>query len=56
MQLVVDMAGTPRVILAMVLGGIGKMVGIRGIFWRVVGQRLGEIDGFNPEVMPPYNE
>ena len=56
MQLVVDMAGAPRVILAMILGGIGKIFGIRGIFWRVVGERLGEIDGFNPAVMPPYNE
>lgn len=56
MQLVVDMAGAPRVILAMVLGGIGKVLGIRGIFWHVVGERLGEIDGFNPAVMPPYNE
>jgi hypothetical protein len=56
MQLVVDMAGKPRVVLAMILGAVGKVVGIRGIFWRVVGHRLGEIDGFNPVVMPPYNE
>lgn len=56
MQLVVEMAGKPRVILAMIVGGVGKLVGIRGIFWRIVGERLGEIDGFNPVVMPPYNE
>lgn len=56
MQLVVEAAGTPRVLLAMALGALGKLFGIRGVFWRVVGERLGEIDGFNPAVMPPYNE
>ncbi|MHB8710588.1 MAG: coenzyme F420-0:L-glutamate ligase [Minisyncoccota bacterium] len=56
MQLVVDMAGYPRTILAMTLGAIGKLFRVRGIFWRIVGHRLGEIDGFNPAVMYPYNE
>lgn len=56
MQLVVEGAGAPRVILAAALGAVGKLFGIRGIFWIVVGHRLGEIDGLNPAVMPPYNE
>ncbi len=56
MQLVVEMAGYTRVILAMVFGAIGKLFRIRGLFWKIVGERLGEIDGFNPIVMPPYNE
>lgn len=56
MQLVVEMAGAPRVILAMILGGVGKLFGIHGVFWVIVGHRLGEIDGYNPVVMPPYNE
>lgn len=56
MQLVVEMAGYPRVILAMVVGAVGKLFRVRGLFWRIVGERLGEIDGFNPIVMPPYNE
>lgn len=56
MQLVVEGAGIPRIILAMSIGAIGKLFGIRGIFWRIVGHRLGEIDGINPAVMPPYNE
>lgn len=56
MQLVVEMAGAPRAFLAMVVGGVGKLFGIHGIFWLIVGHRLGEIDGYNPVVMPPYNE
>lgn len=56
MQVVIDEAGAPRVILAMVLGAIGKLIGIRGIFWHVVGHRLGEIDGPYPKNPYPYNE
>src|SRR5258708_33393845 len=40
----------------MILGGIGKLFGIRGIFWIVAGSRVSEIDGFIPEDMYPYTE
>ncbi|MBM3257229.1 MAG: F420-0--gamma-glutamyl ligase [Candidatus Liptonbacteria bacterium] len=56
MQLAVELAGHPRIILAMLLGAIGKMIGVRGIFWRVAGHRISEIDGFNPASMDPYKE
>ena len=56
MQLVVELAGIPRTILAMLAGAAGKILGIRGIFWRVVGARAAEIDGFNPDAMYPYTE
>lgn len=56
MQVAIEMAGYPRAILAMVLGGIGKLVGIRGIFWIILGHRAGELDGFNPIVLEPYRE
>jgi hypothetical protein len=56
MQLAVELAGRPRIILAMVLGALGKFIGIRGIFWRVAGNRISEIDGFNPDAMDPYKE
>lgn len=56
MQLVVELAGTPRIIFAMTLGVIGKIFGIRSIFWRLVGHRASEIDGFNPDSMYPYTE
>lgn len=56
MQVVIDEAGVPRVLLAMLLGTIGKFLGIRGIFWHIVGHRLGEIDGPHPHNKYPYNE
>ena len=56
MQLVVEGAGWARTFLAMLLGALGKLVGVRGIFWHIVGHRWGEIDGFNPDSMYPYTE
>src|ERR1051326_1491354 len=51
MQVAVDLAGQPRMMLAMFLGTLGKVVGVHGIFWRVAGHRVSEIDGFNPASM-----
>ena len=56
MQLAVELAGRPRIILAMLLGTLGKIIGVRGIFWRIAGNRISEIDGFNPDAMDPYKE
>ena len=43
-------------ILAMLLGTLGKIIGVRGIFWQIAGNRVSEIDGFNPDAMDPYKE
>lgn len=56
MQVAIDVSGTWRMILATILGAIGKLFGIRGIFWIVAGNRVSEIDGFNPDSMAPYKE
>ena len=56
MQVAVERAGTGRIILATILGSIGKLFGVRGIFWIVAGHRISEIDGFNPDAMYPYTE
>ena len=55
MQVAVDMAGTPRMLVALVIGGITRLFGIHGVFWRIAG-RVAEIDGFNPRAMYPYTE
>jgi len=56
MQLAVETSGRLRMVLAIVFGGISKLVGIHGTFWRIAGHRVSEIDGFNPDSMYPYNE
>jgi hypothetical protein len=56
MQVAIETSGKLRIILAMIFGAIGKMFGIRGIFWIIAGKRVAEIDGFNPDAMYPYTE
>ncbi|HNP79757.1 MAG TPA: coenzyme F420-0:L-glutamate ligase [Candidatus Pacearchaeota archaeon] len=56
MQTAVDISGEPRMILAAIIGGIGKLFGLHGIFWTIAGNRVSEIDGFNPDAMYPYTE
>jgi len=56
MQVAVETSGGPRMIAAIILGTIGKIFGIKGIFWIVAGKRVSEIDGFNPSAMYPYTE
>ena len=55
MQAAIDMAGYPRMLAALVFGGLTRLVGIHGVFWRIAG-RVSEIDGFNPRAMYPYTE
>src|SRR3990170_26643 len=56
MQVAVERSGRLRMILAVILGSLGKIFGIKGIFWIVAGKRVAEIDGFNPDAMYPYTE
>ncbi len=56
MQVAIEHTGYWRMILAAILGSIGKLVGIHGIFWIVAGNRVSEIDGFNPDGIYPYTE
>lgn len=55
MQVAVDMAGRPRMLAALLFGGLTRLVGIHGVFWQIAG-RVSEIDGFNPRAMYPYTE
>jgi len=56
MQVAVEMAGYGRMACAVIFGAIGKIFGINGVFWIVAGNRVSEIDGFNPDAMYPYTE
>lgn len=46
MQLVIDICGLPRVLLAAFLSAVTKPFGIKGVFYRVCGKGVGGIDGF----------
>ncbi|MCL1964842.1 MAG: F420-0--gamma-glutamyl ligase [Firmicutes bacterium] len=46
MQLVIDMCGLPRVLLAAFLSAVTKPFGKHGVFYKVCGKGVGGIDGF----------
>ena len=46
LQLVIDMVGLPRVLLAVVCSAVTKLFGVKGVFYKVCGQGVGGIDGF----------
>ena len=46
LQLVIDMCGLPRVLLAVVCSAATKLFGIKGVFYKVCGKGVGGIDGF----------
>jgi hypothetical protein len=56
MQVAIMQAGWFRVCTAMILGGMTKLIGRHGDFYRIAGHRISEIDGFNPTAIPPFNE
>lgn len=56
MQVAIWQAGYWRMVAAMILGTITKLFGRHGDFYRIAGNRISEIDGFNPDAMPPFDE
>ena len=55
-QVAIWQTGTLRFIVAMVLGTLTRLIGRHGDFYRIAGNRVSEIDGFNPHAMSPFNE
>ena len=56
MQVAINLAGLPRIFLAGVLGIIAKLFGKSGVFYKVAGHQISEIDGFYGEAFPQYSE
>lgn len=56
MQVAINLAGLPRIFLASILGGLGKLLDVKGIFYRVAGHQINQIDGFYGEAFPEYKE
>lgn len=47
MAVAIKLAGLPRVLFAGFCSVIGKLFGVRGVFYKVVGHNIANIDGFN---------
>jgi hypothetical protein len=56
MQVAIHRAGWWRMLAATTVGGVTRLFGRRGDFYRIAGHRVSEIDGFNPHTIKPFNE
>jgi len=56
MQVAINLAGLPRILLACFCSGITKIFGISGTFYKVAGHQISQIDGFYGEAFPQYAE
>lgn len=54
MQMAIELAGVPRILLACAAQAAGKLVGAKGMFFRVAGHEIAEIDD-SGGTMPPYD-
>ena len=56
MQYAINTAGLFKVICASILGGITKLFGIKGVFYKIVGQEVSGLDGFYDHVWDEYRD
>lgn len=57
MQVAINESGYMRMVFAVIGGGIMKYVFRKpGWFYRIAGNQINVIDGFNPIAIPPFNE
>ncbi len=55
MQLAIEEVGIIKIMVAALCGFLGKLFGIRGLFYIVTGDKARSIDGAVPYAIPPYN-
>jgi len=53
LQIVIDQVGAPRVMYAGIMHVLGRLVGQRGVFYRILGEAIATIDGYTG-TLPPY--
>ncbi|SRR5579884_528703 len=56
MQVAIFRAGWWRMLAAAIVGSATRLAGRHGDFYRIAGNRVSEIDGFNPDTIRPFNE
>ena len=54
MQIAIDLAGLPRIFLAGFCGITCKLFGLSGVFYKVAGHQISQIDGFYGEAYSQY--
>lgn len=54
MEMAMREAGVPRIMLAAIVGGLTRLLGRSGDFYRVAGRRVAAIDGPNRHTVKPY--
>ncbi len=55
MQLALDDVGAPKIMFTALRSAVTKPFGVRGVFYKVVGDRARAIDGPCDYTLPPYN-
>ncbi len=56
MELAIREVGALKIIFASIVGAIGKLLGIKGLFYRICGPKARAIDGPCDYTIPPYND
>ena len=56
MQCAIDECGSLRILCAALAGAIGKLLGIKGLFYKIAGKQAALIDASGTSPVPPYNE
>jgi hypothetical protein len=56
MQLAISEVGAARILLAAVVSGLTKPLGIHGLFYRIAGRQAAAIDGPTSYTIAPYNQ
>ena len=56
MQVAIYQSGYFRMIAALIGGTATRLFGRHGDFYRIAGNRISEIDGFNPDAMAPFDK
>ncbi len=56
MQFAIMINGRLKVLYAAIMGGLGKLFGKRGVFYKIVGQEVSGLDGFYGKVFEDYAE
>ncbi len=55
MQLAIEEVGVARIFVSAIIGGLGKIVGLKGLFYILAGNGARSIDGAVDYALPPYN-